>query len=46
MQGGSSTLSWGTENAQSVVIRPGIGSVDANGSLTVSPGEDTTYIIV
>ncbi|MFW2367061.1 MAG: putative Ig domain-containing protein [Desulforhopalus sp.] len=43
--GESTILSWNTENAETVVIRPGVGAVDSSGSLTVSPIEDTTYYI-
>jgi hypothetical protein len=43
--GGSSSLSWTTSNATSCVIEPGIGSVDASGSISVSPTEAATYTI-
>jgi len=43
--GESSTLTWTSTNADSCVIEPGIGSVDVNGSITVSPTETTTYTI-
>ena len=43
--GDSSTLTWSSTNADSCVIEPGIGSVDLNGSTTVSPIETTTYTI-
>ena len=43
--GQSSTLSWTSTNADTCVIEPGIGSVDLNGSTTVSPAETTTYTI-
>jgi RHS repeat-associated protein len=43
--GESSTLTWSSTNADSCVIEPDIGSVDANGSSTVSPTETTTYTI-
>ena len=43
--GQSATLSWASTNANSCVIEPGIGPVDPNGSLTVSPTETTTYTI-
>ena len=43
--GQSSTLSWTSTNADTCVIEPGIGSVDLNGSTTVSPTETTTYTI-
>jgi|GEM_PF-330433 len=44
-QGQNTTLSWNTENARTVVIKPGIGTVNTNGSVTVAPTVDTTYII-
>jgi RHS repeat-associated protein len=44
-QGESSTLTWGSINADSCIIDPGIGSVDVNGSITVYPTETTTYTI-
>lgn len=40
--GGSSTLSWLTENADTVEI-DGIGKVNVNGTSMVSPRETTTY---
>ncbi len=43
--GGSSILSWTSTNANSVSIDQGIGDVDLNGSITVSPSESTTYTI-
>jgi hypothetical protein len=43
--GGQSTLSWTTSNATTVSIAPGIGTVSANGSTTVSPAATTTYTI-
>jgi outer membrane protein OmpA-like peptidoglycan-associated protein len=43
--GGSSTLSWSTSGATSVSISPGIGTVTANGSTTVSPASTTTYTL-
>ncbi|MFH1672416.1 MAG: hypothetical protein ABIF87_03175 [Pseudomonadota bacterium] len=42
--GESGILSWTTTNADSVSIE-GIGSVDLNGSLVVSPTETTTYTL-
>jgi len=38
-------LSWTSSNADSVSIEPGIGGVDLNGSLSVSPTTTTTYVI-
>ena len=43
--GGSSTLTWSSTDADSVVIDQGIGTVATNGSVTVSPIETTTYTI-
>jgi len=43
--GQSSTLSWTSTNADTCAIEPGIGSVDLNGSTTVSPTVTTTYSI-
>jgi len=43
--GETSTLTWSTTYADSCVIEPGIGSVDVNGSIQVSPTETTTYTI-
>jgi hypothetical protein len=45
MVGQSAILSWTSTNADSCVIEPGIGSVDVNGSITVSPTETATYTI-
>jgi RHS repeat-associated protein/uncharacterized repeat protein (TIGR01451 family) len=43
--GGFSTLSWHTEHAHSISIAPDIGSVQALGSMTVSPERSTTYTL-
>ncbi|MFH1148136.1 MAG: hypothetical protein V1736_10580 [Pseudomonadota bacterium] len=43
--GESCTLSWTSSNATSCDIEPGIGPVDPNGSMIVSPAQNTTYII-
>ena len=43
--GESSTFTWATAYADSVSIDQGIGSVDLNGSLEVSPTETTTYTL-
>ncbi|RJR13118.1 hypothetical protein C4585_02560 [Candidatus Parcubacteria bacterium] len=42
-KGGTSTLSWTSENATSATINQGIGSVNKNGSKNVSPNETKTY---
>jgi uncharacterized cupredoxin-like copper-binding protein len=44
--GQASTLTWVVENATSVTINPGIGTVDAHsGSVSVSPTSTTTYTL-
>ncbi len=43
--GESTTLSWTSTNATSAEITPGIGLVDANGSIIVSPSQTITYVI-
>ncbi len=43
--GGTSTLSWATNNATTVTIDNGIGSVNVNGSKQVSPTQTTTYVL-
>jgi hypothetical protein len=44
--GQTSTLSWAVQNATTVTISPGIGSVNpTNGSVTVSPTATTTYTL-
>ncbi len=43
--GQNSTLSWATNNATTVSINNGVGSVAPNGSVTVSPTQTTTYIL-
>ena len=43
--GESATLTWNTENADSISIDQGIGAVSAEGSMTVFPQETTTYTI-
>jgi hypothetical protein len=44
-KGDSSTLTWTTENANTISIDTGIGSVSANASTTVSPTSNTTYTL-
>ncbi len=43
--GGSATLTWSAEHADTCIITPGIGSVDVSGFLTVMPDVTTTYVI-
>jgi hypothetical protein len=43
--GESTLLTWITGNATSCRIEPGIGNVDLNGSMDVSPQETTTYTL-
>jgi OOP family OmpA-OmpF porin len=43
LPGGSSTLSWKSQNSTSCSIQPGIGSVQPNGSMIVSPSASTSY---
>jgi hypothetical protein len=45
-KGGSSMLSWSSENADTVTIDQGIGEVQAAGTLEVFPQETTTYTII
>ena len=44
-KGQSATLSWQTSNATDVSIDSGIGSVQPNGSQSVSPSDTTTYTL-
>ena len=43
--GGKSNIIWTSQYADSVSISPGIGNVNANGSIEVSPAETTTYTL-
>ncbi|HTP64257.1 MAG TPA: OmpA family protein [Geobacteraceae bacterium] len=45
-RGQSATLSWTSQNATKCSIKPGIGTVDPQGSTTVTPSESTTYDLV
>ncbi|MEM9336658.1 MAG: hypothetical protein AAGA35_02280 [Patescibacteria group bacterium] len=45
LRGGTATLTWETTNTNRVVINNGVGEVDEDGSLPVTPLEDTTYIL-
>ncbi len=42
-RGNSSTLSWTSTNVTSVMVDNGIGSVNPNGSVSISPNDATTY---
>jgi hypothetical protein len=44
-RGENVTLSWDTTNTNSAVINPGVGTVAADGSTTVSPSDTTTYTL-
>ena len=44
-QGGSSTLSWSSYNAESAHIDNGVGIIPVNGTTTVTPAHTTTYTI-
>jgi hypothetical protein len=44
-RGGSSTLKWKTSGASSISLEPGFGTVDASGTLQVSPTETTSYTL-
>lgn len=43
--GESSTLTWTSNNVNNCAIEPNIGSVDVNGSISVSPTQTITYTI-
>jgi hypothetical protein len=43
--GDTVTLAWETSNATDVFINNGVGAVDLDGSVEVSPLEDTTYVM-
>ena len=43
--GDAATLTWSTEQATSCSIQPDIGAVDLNGSITVTPDENTIYTL-
>jgi len=45
IEGETATLSWSAENADSAALDNGMGQVEVNGSLPVSPLETTTYSI-
>ena len=43
--GQSSTLTWSSKNAITLSLQPGIGTVAAQGSITVMPQQSTTYTL-
>jgi peptidoglycan-associated lipoprotein len=43
--GQSTTLSWSSTNATSLTLAPGVGTVAAQGSTSVTPTDSTTYTI-
>lgn len=43
--GESSTLSWSSQNATSLDLEPGVGTVSAQGSVSVTPQQTTTYTL-
>ena len=43
--GQSTTLSWSSKNGTSLDLEPGIGTVQSNGSITITPKQTTTYIL-
>jgi len=45
MKGQSATLSWTSQNVTNCTIQPGVGPVEPQGSLSVSPSADTTYTL-
>jgi hypothetical protein len=46
VSGKSGTLSWSVKDADTIMITPDIGKVDASGSKTVKPANETTYTLV
>lgn len=44
--GETSVLSWEVSGADNVTLEPGLGAVNSNGSLSVSPSETTTYKLI
>lgn len=45
VQGQSANLNWTSQNANDCSIQPGIGPVDRQGNMTVSPAADTLYTL-
>ena len=44
-KGQSVTLSWSSQNATTLDLQPGVGTVQASGSSTVTPQDSTTYTL-
>jgi peptidoglycan-associated lipoprotein len=44
-KGQSATLSWSSQNATDLDLEPGVGTVQASGSSSVTPGDSTTYVL-
>jgi len=44
-KGQSVTLSWSSQNAQTLDLQPGVGTVQASGSSSVTPQDSTTYTL-
>ena len=44
-KGGTATLNWSSQNAKNCDITPGIGPVNTQGSMTVTPSADTAYTL-
>jgi peptidoglycan-associated lipoprotein len=44
-KGQSVTLSWSSQNATTLDLQPGVGSVQASGSSSVTPQDSTTYTL-
>jgi peptidoglycan-associated lipoprotein len=44
-RGDSSTLSWTSTNATQLTIAPGVGTVNAEGTTSVTPSDSTTYTV-
>jgi OOP family OmpA-OmpF porin len=45
MKGQSAKLSWSSQNANKLNIRPNIGPVEPHGSMTITPAADTAYTL-
>jgi len=44
-RGEAATLSWSSQNATNCNIQPGIGPVQPQGSMTITPADNTTYTL-